>query len=133
MWRAVADTHAVIWYLFGDRRLSPAARTTIESAIEAGDRIGVSSISLAEMVYLVEKGRIPQEALPRLLSVLDRPDSVLADVPCDRQVAETLLRVDRQQVPDFPDRLIVATALHLGVPLISRDARIRVSGITTIW
>jgi len=34
---------------------------------------------------------------------------------------------------DFPDRIIVATALHLGLPLISRDRKIQLSDVNTIW
>lgn len=36
MLQAVADTHAVIWYLYDDRRLSAAARATFEEAVRAG-------------------------------------------------------------------------------------------------
>jgi len=93
----------------------------------------VSSITLAEMVYLVEKGRIPAHAVTQLTAMLDLASSILVDVPFDRAIAEALPRIDRAQVPDFPDRLITATALVFGVPLISRDAKIRVSGVATIW
>jgi predicted nucleic acid-binding protein len=37
------------------------------------------------------------------------------------------------QVPDLPDRVIAATALHLDVPLISRDHNIKLPGLKTIW
>jgi predicted nucleic acid-binding protein len=33
----------------------------------------------------------------------------------------------------MPDRIIAATALHLGLPLVTRDARIVASGINTVW
>ena len=33
----------------------------------------------------------------------------------------------------MPDRIIAATALHLGVPVISRDGKIRASTVATIW
>jgi len=33
----------------------------------------------------------------------------------------------------MPDRIIAATALHLGVPLISRDRRISLSAVATVW
>jgi predicted nucleic acid-binding protein len=33
----------------------------------------------------------------------------------------------------MPDRIIAATALRLGLPLISRDHRIQLSEVSTIW
>jgi len=51
----------------------------------------------------------------------------------DRSIAQTIRLVDRAQVPDLPDRIIAATAVHLGVPLISRDGKIRSSSVATIW
>lgn len=51
----------------------------------------------------------------------------------DRQVAQTMSRVARAQVPDLPDRIIAATALHLAIPIISRDRKIQASGLTTVW
>jgi PIN domain nuclease of toxin-antitoxin system len=77
MLRAVADTHAVIWYLYDDPRLSESARTLITQAASAGDEIGFSAITLAEIVYLSEKGRIHPEALGRVLTALDEPGAVL--------------------------------------------------------
>ncbi len=66
---AVADTHAVLWYLFADPRLSSRARQVIEAAAAAGDHVGLSSITLIEMVYLIEKGRIASESFSRLAAV----------------------------------------------------------------
>ena len=54
MLRAVADTHAVIWYIFADSRLSVTARTTIEDIAAEGNQVAFSSITLAEIVYLSE-------------------------------------------------------------------------------
>jgi predicted nucleic acid-binding protein len=48
-------------------------------------------------------------------------------------VAESLELVPRKDVPDMPDRIIAATALHLGLPLVTRDGKIRAVNITTIW
>jgi PIN domain nuclease of toxin-antitoxin system len=55
----VADTHTVVWYLLNDSRLSPAAREALDAASAAGDPVFVSAISVSELVYLVEKGRVP--------------------------------------------------------------------------
>jgi len=58
----VADTHTALWYLFNDGRLSVAAGDFIDQAAAAGSQIVVSSISLAEIVYLIEKNRLPVNA-----------------------------------------------------------------------
>lgn len=133
MLRAVADTHTVIWYLYDDPRLSHRARSAIEEVAGAGDHIGVSAITLAEILYLSEKGRVHPEALGRVLSALDEPGVVPQDLPLDRAVVAVMPSVDRSQVPDLPDRIIAATARLYEVPLISRDRQVRLSGVETIW
>jgi PIN domain nuclease of toxin-antitoxin system len=130
---AVADTHTAIWYLFSDPRLSKVASAFIDETIAAGDHIGVSAMSLAEMVYLVEKARIPANALKDLHAAIADPRSVFQHMPLDEAVAMKMTEVSRQDIPDLPDRVIAATAHLHGVPLLSRDSRIRSSTITTIW
>jgi predicted nucleic acid-binding protein len=84
-------------------------------------------------VYLSERGRIHADVLGRLLAALDRPGAVLRDLPFDRAVAAVLPTIDRHDVPELPDRIIAATARLHGVPLITRDHAIRLSGLPTIW
>jgi PIN domain nuclease of toxin-antitoxin system len=133
MIRAVADTHALYWYLDADSRLSKAAKAAIDSANQNGDQIGVSSISLIEIAYLAEKGRVPTIAFDRIVGLLNLPNGVFEEVQVEKQVADVLRKIDRAQVPDMPDRIIAATALILGVPVISRDGKIQSSIVTTIW
>lgn len=130
---AVADTHTIIWYLFNDERLSNIARQTIETAAIDGNQIGISSITLAEIVYLSEKNRIPEQTFERLLNAMEEENSVLIEISLDKNVVKTLVRVDRKQIPDLPDRIIAATALYVQVPVISRDRKIKLSDIQTIW
>ncbi len=130
---AVADTNALIWYIFNSPRLSTIAREKFEYAALEDDVIGFSSISLAEIVYLAEANRIPEDTLAYLLESVDIADPFLAEVPFDRQIAQTMPLAERAQIPELPDRIISATALHLGVPLITSDRRIRSSDIETLW
>jgi PIN domain nuclease of toxin-antitoxin system len=130
---AIADTHAAIWYLFSDSRLGLAASAFIDDAIANGDHVGVSAISVAEMVYLIEKGRIPANALKELHTATADPKAVLQHVPLDESIAMKMAEVSRQDLPDLPDRIIAATALFYGVPVLSRDHRIRSSTIQSIW
>jgi predicted nucleic acid-binding protein len=41
--------------------------------------------------------------------------------------------VSRAEVPDMPDRIIAGTALAANVPVISRDGKITLSAVRTIW
>lgn len=129
----IADTHAVIWYLYDDGRLSQTAGDFIDQAALQANQIGVSPITIVEAIYLIERGRIPEETLLLIVGVLQWPDTVFAQIPFDLDVAQAPQRVSRGDVPDMPDRIVAATALHLGVPVISRDAHIQASGIETIW
>ncbi len=130
---AVADTHAALWYLYRDPRLGKAALAFIELAIVNGYQIAVSAISLAEMVYLVEKARIPASAVMDTRNAITDRQSVLVHIPVDHAVAMEMPEVSRKDIPDLPDRIIAATARMLQVPVLSRDGRIRASNIHTIW
>jgi PIN domain nuclease of toxin-antitoxin system len=105
----------------------------IHQTIAAGDHIGVSAISLAEMVYLIEKSRIPANALVDLHAAIADPKSMLQHMPLDEALAMKMPEVSRQDIPDLPDRVIAATARLHGVPLLSRDGRMRSSSVATIW
>jgi PIN domain nuclease of toxin-antitoxin system len=129
----VVDTHSVVWFLQRDERLSRRARGEIRGALSAGRPIYVPSISLVELVYLVEKGRIPAAAAARVVQVLRDPASGFQLAPLDLQIAEATRQVPRNDVPDLPDRVIAATALALDLPLVTRDGKIRAANIQTVW
>lgn len=133
MIRAVADTHAVIWHLYDDERLSAKAKSFIDKAATLGEQIGFSAITLIEIVYLVEKGRIKADALERLAQAIESGDSALVEIPVTGDVARKMREIPRESIPDMPDRIIAATAQVIQVPIISRDGKIKVSGLETLW
>ncbi|MGD2092802.1 MAG: type II toxin-antitoxin system VapC family toxin [Candidatus Aminicenantes bacterium] len=130
---AIADTHTIIWYLYDDRRISERAKRFIETTREQGNQVGLSTITLVEIVYLVEKGRIENHAFTELNSELQYNQSVLREIPLTNSIVMELAKIDRNSIPDMPDRIIAATALHLDVPLLSRDEKIMNSRVETIW
>jgi PIN domain nuclease of toxin-antitoxin system len=129
----VADKHTALWYLFGDERLSDHAKLFIDTTALAQRKIAVSSISLAELVYLVEKQRLPSSAYDDLVAALGHPQHVFTEVAFTVAVVEAMRQVLRAEVPDMPDRIIAATAIYLNVPVISRDRRILSAKLKTIW
>lgn len=133
MIRAIADTHALIWYLFDDKRLSRTAKQFMDSAAKNGEQIGYSAISVIEIVYLVEKDKIKPQALERLLDATGAGDAALVEIPVTGQLANKIRSVSRVSIPDMPDRIIAATGLSLNIPIISRDGKIKAGKIKTIW
>jgi PIN domain nuclease of toxin-antitoxin system len=129
----LADTHAVIWYLFEPAQLSAASDAALTGAVTAGAEIGVSAISVIEVRYLVERFKLPASACDDLVAALCDPAVPLELVPIDLEIATAVERIPRAVVPDMPDRVIAATALVHGVPLVTRDAKIRASPVRTIW
>ncbi|HNS52783.1 MAG TPA: type II toxin-antitoxin system VapC family toxin [Anaerolineae bacterium] len=130
---AVVDTHALVWYLEDSPRLGPAARQVFDACDHGEIAIYVPTICLVEVIYLQEKGRIPAELKAELVAQLQSGASGLIMVGLTPEVAEAVADVPREAVPDMPDRIIAATARHLGLPLVSRDRMIHLSGIETIW
>jgi PIN domain nuclease of toxin-antitoxin system len=129
----VVDTHAAVWYLQNSNRLSPVAQRAMDDAADAGDLVYVSSISLVEIIYLVEKGKLPAVVIEQLTTALSDSDSAFAIAPLDEAAALAVQRISRDIIPDMPDRIIAATALSLGFSLVTRDSAISKAGITTIW
>ncbi len=69
----------------------------------------------------------------RLDFALSAPQSAFRVAPLTVDIAFRLKEIARTAVPDLPDRVIAATALVLGFPLVTRDGRIRASNVETIW
>jgi PIN domain nuclease of toxin-antitoxin system len=130
----VADTQAAVWYFQEPGRLSPAALAALDEASASGDPIYLSTISIIEVCYLVEKGKLLQTSLDRLYRLTDTVAGTFVSVPIDLDITRAVEQVPRDLVPEMPDRIIAATALHLGWPLVTSDTRIRATtNVTTIW
>jgi PIN domain nuclease of toxin-antitoxin system len=69
----VADTHTALWHLFGDVKFSRPAEDFIQAAAASRHKVAVSAISVAELIYLVEKNRLPLSAYDDLLRALNNP------------------------------------------------------------
>ena len=130
----VTDTHALIWYLYAMPELSADAKTYMDNVAASGGYIFVPTISFVEITYLAEKGRLGTNVLPRINSAIQTPNNVLKPIELTHQITVSLAQISRLTVPDMPDRIIAATALHLNLPLITKDHKIqKLQSIQTIW
>lgn len=129
----IADTHALIWYILEPEQLSTTALNALEDTTTDGEVIYLSAISIVEICYLTDKGRLSETVLSRVMGAIASENSVLEVVPVDLEVSLAIQQIDRNTVPDMPDRIIAATALYLNLPLVTRDSKIQSSTIQTIW
>ena len=88
---------------------------------------------LGGIVFLVEKGRLAREVYADVKATLADPDHVFKEAAFTVDAVEAMRVVPRNAVPDMPDRIVAATAVHFGVPVISCDGNIRSSTVQSIW
>ncbi|MDX2032048.1 MAG: PIN domain-containing protein [Blastocatellia bacterium] len=130
----VADTHALIWFMGETTRLSLTAQAALQAAEDTQQPIYVPVIVIVELRYPVEKGAIQEADYQRILAALRDPSTVLVAHELNLDQAESVTQIPREIVPDMPDRIIAATALTLGLPLVTKDLKIRnLPNIATIW
>ena len=129
----VLDTHAWIWWVASPDEVSRAAREEIDRATER-EEILISSISCWEIALLVRKGRL--ELTMPVEDWIARSEALpfVQFVPLDNRIALRSNHLPGEIHDDPADRIIIATALTLGVPLVSKDTRIRdYPHVETIW
>lgn len=127
----VADTHVWIWMNDEPSRLSDKAL----AALSYADGVLVAPISAWEVAMLVAKGRLTlgRPVMEWVNTALAVKGVSLAPLPVEIAVRAGGLTVEGFH-GDPADRLIVATALHFQVPLVTKDGAIREwGGVPTIW
>jgi len=119
------DTHIALWLDSGDERLGTTSRRTIEAAWDGGGRLFFSAVSVWEIAVLVDKGFIELDLPVRAWvdRFFGRPG--LEAVPLDHKAAALAHNLGDLDHRDPADRLLIATAIGLGCPLITHDGRIR--------
>ncbi len=130
----VTDTHALIWRIQNNPKLSSRCQQIFSQVDEGGSIMIIPTIVLVEMIYLAEKKRIEPELVTNTLKLLQVESENYQLNPLDLAVVAGVQQIQRALVPDMPDRIIAATALSLGLPLLSRDSAIaKVSELRIIW
>ena len=119
------DTHTWRWHAAGDvKRIGPRARRQIDRARAQGALV-VSVASMFEIAALSAAGRL--QLAPSVESWIRQSIEIgriqVAEITPD--IAIEAGSIPTLAVPDPIDRLLVATARTLGVPIATRDATIR--------
>ena len=127
--RLLLDSHAFLWFILGDQRLSDRARLAIAAA---DTDVLISPATLWEMAIKVRLGKykLPGPFGPfmdtqltsnriQLLPIEVRHTALLASMPFHHR--------------DPFDRLIVAQALAESIGVVSVDAMLDAYGVSRLW
>jgi PIN domain nuclease of toxin-antitoxin system len=125
--RLLLDTHALLWWAVGAKRLSSKVKRLIESdAVE----ILVSAASAWEIATKVRLGRLRW----------DSPDSVEAYCIGQRFELLPVTFAHGERAGSWPqphgdpfDRMLAAQAERERLPIATNDPQIRLFGVETIW
>jgi PIN domain nuclease of toxin-antitoxin system len=122
--KLLLDTHAAIWWLAGDRRLSEAARTAIT---DSDAETGVSVATIWEASIKRSAGRLRGPDLAAALKAAGLPFLHIDEQHA--KIAGELPLVHR----DPFDRMLVAQASVECLSIVTSDAQIAKYDVPVIW
>ncbi len=127
--RLLLDTHALIWFLAGDARLSDRARADIEAA---DNTALVSAVSAMEVLTKHRLGKLPEaEDLARDFEAALTQNG-FDPLPISIRHAQ-LAGALRMAHKDPFDRLLIAQSLVEGLALVSNETAFDQTGVSRLW
>ncbi len=127
--KLLLDTHAFLWILSDDARLSQAARNAFRSP---QNEVLLSVASIWEIVVKATRGKLPfpQPAAPYLHEQIRQTRVAVLPI-----ILSHVLRLESLPMRhrDPFDRILVAQALEEQIPLVSRDRTLDGYGIEILW
>src|ERR1051325_9335967 len=125
------DTHALLWLAFEPNQLSRKAAERIRHESVKGE-LAIAAVTCWELALLCARRRIAFTCT--IASYVAKLASRTTILPLTPEIAAVGAELDREFPKDPADRLITATALVHGIPLITKDSSIRQSrAVPTIW
>ncbi len=112
MQQYVTDTQCLLWHMGDRRRLSKTAQRIFASAEEGRAQILVPSIVLVEAIFLVQRQRVKEDVLNKLLSITEQPDANFYVTPLNMAVVQALRSFGPAAVPERQTALLLQRRLR---------------------
>jgi PIN domain nuclease of toxin-antitoxin system len=126
------DTHVVLWLAEGSGKLSARASAAIGAAQRSQEALAISDMTLAELA--IAFGRRRFSLTVPLDEFLAQTESRFTVLPITARACARMAGLPASFPRDPADRIIAATALVHGLPLVTADRVIRKSrAVETIW
>jgi len=123
------DTVTLVRYLSNTGKLPQKVKRIFDQAEKGLCTFSISTISIMEILYLAERKKIPislEEVVEKI-----RLSSIYKIINLSTEIILAAQSVDFYELHD---RLILATAKYLDIPIISSDTKFKeVEGIKVIW
>ena len=126
--KAILDTHAFLWALAGDERMSRHARDIFTGSSE----LSLSIASFWEILIKVQSGKLnlPRPAGPYLISRLAENRIKTLPISIDHLLA--LDRLPTHHRDPF-DRMLIAQSVLDSIPLVTNERIFDRYGVKRIW
>jgi PIN domain nuclease of toxin-antitoxin system len=127
--RLLLDTHAFLWFIGGDQRITAAARTVIA---RADDLKLISVVTLWEIAIMASLGRlsIREPLAPFMHSQMEANGFHLLHIQASHACRVSAFPFHHR---DPFDRLLAAQCLCDDLTLVSRDSAFDDYGVTRVW
>ena len=126
--KLLLDTHAFLWFVAGDERLSRKARRAMEND-EA--ELHLSSASVWEIAIKSSLGRLTLPT-PLRVYVAEKVASGFHMLPVEWEHAAAVETLPLHHRDPF-DRLLVAQAMAENLTVVTGDALFRSYGVKVLW
>lgn len=124
----VVDTHALIWYLLNDKKLSQRAKAIFQAAEQNQTILVISAIVVAELYYANVKNKWFADFAKLYADITSKP--FVRFMPVDHTHIPDFMQ--DALVPEMHDRIIAGVARRLGAPLITSDPLIIAANLVKI-
>lgn len=120
----VVDTHVLIWYFTGSKRLCKELKEKIDALRHEGGCLLIPTVVLAEALDIAEKGKVEFEFSEMYKLIKEEPEFEI--VGFGSEIFDELINV--KKIKEIHDRIITATAKFYEAGILTKDKIISESG-----